>query len=160
VALGSVSVFSGRARDHRRVLSRSEALGEGAWGDRSGCFGVLAGWVGAEVAVAEAVAVALEGGRLGVVDEAVDHRDGDGVVAEDLPPGREWLVGGDDQALAFVAARDEHEHEVRGLGIEWDVANLVADQQRDPFEAPELVVEATLALGVGQERDPFGCGSE
>ena len=38
------------------------------------------------------------------MDEAVDHRDGDGVVAEDLAPGGEGLVAGDDQACALVAA--------------------------------------------------------
>jgi len=40
-----------------------------------------------EVAVFEAVAVALEGEDLGVVDEAVDHRGGDDVVSEDLALG-------------------------------------------------------------------------
>jgi hypothetical protein len=45
-----------------------------------------------EVAVFEAVAVAFEGEDLGVVDEAVDHRGGDGVVAEDLAPGADGLL--------------------------------------------------------------------
>ena len=115
------------------------------------------GWAG-EVAVFEAVAVAFEGEDLGVVDESVDHRGGDDVVAEDLAPGAEGLVAGDDQAGAFVAAADEHEHEVGGLGIERDVADLIDDEQRDALEARELVVEAAVALRVGQERDPFGRG--
>ncbi len=70
----------------------------------------LSGGVGAgsEVAVFEAVAVAFERDDFGVVDEPVDHRGGDDVVAEDLSPGRERLVGCDDQAGAFVAAGDEH----------------------------------------------------
>nr|AEB33879.1 hypothetical protein [Mycobacterium sp. JS330] len=38
-----------------------------------------------------------------MVDEAVDHRRGDDVVAEDLAPPSEGLVGGDDEAGAFVA---------------------------------------------------------
>jgi hypothetical protein len=54
--------------------------------------------------------------QFGVVDEAVDHGGRDGVVAQDLAPRRERLVGSDDQAGSFVAAHDEHEHEVRGLG--------------------------------------------
>jgi len=53
----------------------------------------------AEVAVLEAVAVALEGEDLGVVDEPVDHRDRDVVIAEDLAPGGERLVAGDDQTV-------------------------------------------------------------
>jgi hypothetical protein len=56
----------------------------------------LAGGAGAEVAVFEAVAVAFEADQLGVVDEPVDHRDGDGVVAEDLAPGAEGHVRGHD----------------------------------------------------------------
>ena len=38
------------------------------------------------------------------MDEPVDHRGGDGLVAEDLAPGGEGLVAGDDQRGAFVAA--------------------------------------------------------
>jgi hypothetical protein len=38
----------------------------------------------AEVAVFEPVAVSFQGDDVGVVDEAVDHCGGDGVVAEDL----------------------------------------------------------------------------
>jgi transposase-like protein len=49
------------------------------------------GWGSAEVAVFEPVGVALDGDDLGVVDEAVDHCGGDGVVAEYLaPPSRKW----------------------------------------------------------------------
>lgn len=44
----------------------------------------------------EAVGVAFEREDLGVVNEAVDHRRGGHFVAEDLPPGRERLVRGDD----------------------------------------------------------------
>ena len=57
-------------------------------GDRSGCFGGSGGWWAGEVAVFEAVAVAFEREDLGVVNEPVDHRGGDDVVAEDLAPGR------------------------------------------------------------------------
>jgi hypothetical protein len=42
--------------------------------------------------------------------------------------------------------------------VKRDVADLVDDQQRDALEAVELLVEAALALGVGQQRDPFGRG--
>ena len=46
------------------------------------------------------------------------------------------------------------------MRVERDVADLVDDQQRDPLQAIELVVEAALALGVGEQRDPFGRGAE
>ena len=94
------------------------------------------------------------------MDEPVDHGGGGDLVAEDLAPRAEWLVGGDDQAGALVAAGDEHEHQVGGLWVEWDVADFVADQQRVALEAFELLIEAALALLVGQGRDPFGGGLE
>jgi hypothetical protein len=70
----------------------------------AGCSVVAGGGRGdaAEVSVFEAVAVSFEGDDFGVVDEAVDHGGGD-VVAEDLGPAAEGLVGGDDQAGALVA---------------------------------------------------------
>ena len=52
----------------------------------------MAGGAGAEVAVFEAVGVAFEADEFGVVDKPVDHRDGDGVVAEDLAPGEKGLL--------------------------------------------------------------------
>src|SRR4051794_21549685 len=139
---------------------RSDGVGEGAAGDWSPDFGALGGWWGAEVLVLERVGIALEAKDLGVVDESVDHRGGDDVVAEDLAPARERLVGGDDQARALVAAADEHEHQVGGLGVKRDVADLVDDQQRDPLQPIELGVEAAVALRVGQQRNPFAGGAK
>jgi hypothetical protein len=40
----------------------------------------------AKIAALEPVAVAFEGDDVGVVDQPVDHRGGDDVVAEDLAP--------------------------------------------------------------------------
>ena len=49
-------------------------------------FSLVRWWRGdaAEVSVFEPVAVSFQGDDVGVVDEAVDHGGGDGVVAEDL----------------------------------------------------------------------------
>src|SRR5207248_7928920 len=128
----------------RRAESGSAALrAVGPTGCLSG-FGVAGGWAAAEVAVAEPVAVALEAEDFGVVDEPVDHGGGDGLVAEDLAPGGEGLVAGDDQAGALVAAGDEREHQVGGLGVEGDVADLVDDHERDPEQPAKLLVEAAL----------------
>jgi hypothetical protein len=71
----------------------------------------------AEVAVLEPVAVSLEGDDFGVVDEVVDHGGGH-VVAEDLAPAAEDLVGGDDQARPLIPGGDELEEQV---GPPWPV---------------------------------------
>ena len=76
------------------------------------------------------------------------------------PHARERLVAGDDHRRALVAAGDEHEHQARGLGVERDVADLVADQQRDPLQPVELRVELALTLRIGQHGDPFGRGAK
>ncbi len=82
----------------------------------------------------EAVAVAFEGDDLGVVDEPVDHGGGDDLVPEHLAPPSEGLVAGDDERGAFVAAAVELEEQVRRLGLERDVADLV-ELCRDPHRS-------------------------
>lgn len=66
----------------------------------SPCVG-LAGFVrmlgdGVDVAVAEPIAL-LEGEDVGVVNDPVDHRGGDGLVAEHTAPAGERQVRGEDQ---------------------------------------------------------------
>ena len=44
-----------------------------------------------------------------VVEEAVEDRGGDGCVVEDLAPGGDAAVGGEDDRAVFVAAADDLE---------------------------------------------------
>src|SRR4051794_23286959 len=91
--------------------------------------------------LAQSVALAFEGHDVGVVDEAVDEGGGDHRVAEDFAPGFEAAVAGDDDRAAFVAPGDEGEEQVRGLALEWEVADLVDDDQAVALDASEFVVE-------------------
>ena len=95
-----------------------------------------------------------------MVDEAVDHRGGHDVVAEHLAPAPEWLVAGHDEAGAFVSAGDQLEEQVRGLGLERDVADLINDQDRDARELGELVLQFPGGVSVGEAGDPLGGGGE
>ena len=52
---------------------------------------------------AESVAGAFEGEDVGVVDDAVDHGCGDGLVAEDASTAGERQVAGEHQGCVFVA---------------------------------------------------------
>ena len=63
------------------------------------------------------------------MDDAVDHRGGDGLVAEDAAPAGERQVAGQDQRGVFVAGGDELEEQVRGVLFEGQVADLVDDDQ-------------------------------
>jgi hypothetical protein len=76
------------------------------------------------------------------------------------PQAENGFVAGDDQARALVAGRDEAEHQVGGLGIERDIADLVDHEQRDERQAPQLCVERIVALGLGEPGDPLGGGRE
>src|SRR4051794_13388922 len=91
--------------------------------------------------------------------------------AEDLAPRRERFVGGDDHRALFVAGGDEQEHQVRGLRVNRDVADLAdvegtdllvvreltGDEHRDALELSQLVVETAVALGIAEagHRSPW-----
>jgi len=115
---------------------------------------------GAGAPFSESVALALEGDRVGVVDEAVDQRGGDHGVAEDLAPGLEAAVAGDDDRAAFVAAGDEREEQVRGLALEGEVADLVDDDQCVALDPSQLGVERVAVLGGFEAVDPLLGGRE
>jgi len=73
----------------------------------------------------ESVTGACEAEDVSVVHDAVDHRGRDGGVAENLAPEPEGEVARHDERRVFVAGRDELEEQVRGVLIEWDVADFV-----------------------------------
>jgi hypothetical protein len=95
-----------------------------------------------------------------VVDESVDHGGDGDRVAEGLGPGAEWLVGADDQGGPFVAGGDQGVEQGSGFGFEGDVADLIADQQRDAAQPVEFGVEAAGALGGVEPLDPLVGGGE
>ena len=63
------------------------------------------------------------------MEQPVEDRGGEDLVAEDVAPLRHDLVGGDQDAAALVAAGDELEEEMRAPAFEGQVAELVDDQQ-------------------------------
>src|SRR5205823_12905203 len=103
---------------------------------------------------------AVEGEHGGVVDEPVDQGGGDDGVAEDLGPLLEAAVRGDDERAAFVAARDERKQQVGGLAFEWEVADLVDDQQVVALEPAQLLLELVAVLRLLEPGDPFLRGRE
>jgi hypothetical protein len=57
--------------------------------------------------------------------------------------------------FALVAARDQGEEQVRGLAFEWEVADLVDDQQLVALKAFEFLVEGVALLGLFEAADPL-----
>ena len=62
-----------------------------------------------------------------MMEQAVEDGAGDDGIAEDLAPGPETLIAGDDDRAALVAARDQLEEQVGALAVDRQIANLVAD---------------------------------
>jgi hypothetical protein len=106
------------------------------------------------------VALALEGHDVGVVDEAIDEGGGDHRVAEDLAPGLEAAVAGDDDGPVLVAPGDQREEQVRGLALEGQVADLVDDDQAVALDPPQFVVEGVAVLCGFEAVDPLLGGRE
>jgi len=72
----------------------------------------------------------------------------------------EGAVGGDDDRPSFVAAGDEREEEVGGRALQWQVADLVDDQEVVALEAPELLLELVSVVRLLEPGDPFLGGRE
>ena len=81
------------------------------------------------------------------MDEPVDQRRSDHLIAEDLSPGLEAAVGGDDDRASLIAAGDKGEQQVGGLALQRQVADLVVDQEPVALEAAQLVIERVGVLG-------------
>ena len=88
-----------------------------------------------------------------MVDDAVDHRGGDDLVAEDAGPGAERQVGRQDQGGVLVPGGDELEEEVGGVLLEGQVADLIDDDQPAAPQSGELLWESSSAVGIGESGD-------
>ena len=89
-----------------------------------------------------------------MVDDAVDHRGSDGLVAEDTTPAAEGQVGCEDQRGVFVATGHELEEEVRGVLLEGQVADLVdlcgyphRPTYAEPATMPKAAASGVVGLG-------------
>ena len=110
--------------------------------------------------VFQPVAAAFESVDVGVVDDAVDHGGGDGLVAEDVSPAGEWQVAGQDQRGVFVTAGDELEEQVGGVLLEGQVANFVDDDQCVAAESGEFSSKPVSLVSVLETGHPVGGGGE
>src|ERR1044072_7941060 len=73
--------------------------------------------------------IAAEQEDLGVLDQAVGDRGGDGRVEQNVAPVGEWSVRRNDAGLlAAVAGRDDLIEQIRGLLVEGEIPKLVNDQ--------------------------------
>ena len=106
--------------------------------------------------LAQSVAGALDLHHDGVVQEAVEERGCDDLVAEHVAPLGEAAIAGEDHGAALVAGVDQLEKQVAGAGADRQVADLVGDQERGPAEKPYTLTQRALAFGPRQRGDNVG----
>lgn len=99
--------------------------------------------------VSGAVGITFDGDDLGVVDESVDGGCGDDFVAEGFAPAGEGQVRGDQDRGTFIPVGDELEEQGRGLGVQGQVAQFVADQEPVAVQTTQFTIEASGLVGVG-----------
>src|SRR5437879_12948534 len=73
--------------------------------------------------LAQAVAVAADRDDLAMVEQAIEDRRRHDGIAEHGSPLADRTIAGEQEAAALVAARDELEEEMGGLGLEGKVAD-------------------------------------
>ena len=93
------------------------------------------------------------------MDDAVDHGGGDGLVSEHTAPAAERQVAGQDQGGMLVAAGDELEEQVRGVLVEWEVADFVdlcRHRHRSTYAGP-VIMPMRDAAGAVLPCERAGC---
>lgn len=91
-----------------------------------------------------------------MMKKAVEQCGGDDRIAEDLAPFRKATIGGEDHGAALVARVDELEEQVAATLNDWQVADLVNDEERRPAQEPDPLAQLAFAFGLGQNADDVG----
>src|SRR5579863_3184523 len=94
-----------------------------------------------------------------MMQEAVEQRGGDDGIAEDVSPLGEAAVRGEDHGALFVASVDELEEEI-AAGNDWEVADLVDNEQDEAAEESDSLAQSALSFGPGERGDDLGEGAE
>ncbi len=95
-----------------------------------------------------------------MVEQAVEERRGDDVVAEDLAPLLEAPVGGEDHGAVFVLCVDELEEQVGAALGQRQIADLVDDQQRVVGEEADPDLQLAFPFGLLERGDDLRQGAE
>jgi|RhiMethySRZTD1v2_1073278.scaffolds.fasta_scaffold30384_6 hypothetical protein len=87
------------------------------------------------------------------MQQAIENGGGRHIVAKDCSPLRDELIGGDEQAPALVAPGHQLKEEVGAAALEWQIPELVDDQELRLAEKHQSVRELALGLGARQRRE-------
>src|SRR6201996_7475725 len=85
-----------------------------------------------------------------MMKQTVEQRGGDDWTAEDVTPFGEAAVRGKDHCALLVAGIDQLEEQVATTWGDWQVADLVDDQQRGSAKEANAFTQAAFAFGLGE----------
>src|ERR1700730_3983457 len=82
-------------------------------------------------------ALSFEFDAVGIVDDAIEDRVGDGGVSDDFVPAIDGQLAGDDNRTCFVATLDDFEQITALVGVERFWSPVVQDQQIKSCDRPQ-----------------------
>ena len=82
-------------------------------------------------------ALSLEFDAIGIVNEAIEDRVGDGGVSDDFVPAIDGQLAGDDDRTRFVSVLDDFEQITALVGVERFWSPVVQDQQVESCDRPQ-----------------------
>jgi hypothetical protein len=88
-----------------------------------------------------------------VMQEAIENRGGDHLIAKDLPPVPKALVAGQEDRAFFIPAADELKEEIGALPVDRDLADRVDDEQFRDAVGFELLLQPVFVVCLGQGRE-------
>src|ERR1700694_5146682 len=91
-----------------------------------------------------------------MVEEAVEDCSGEDVVAEDLAPLGNQLIGRDKKAALLIATCDKLEEEMGGALLEWQVNELIGNEELWLCEEAGFVAEVPTELSTLERTEKAG----
>ena len=108
--------------------------------------------------LAHAVALAVGGDDVVVVQEPVEQADGGAVVGQEAAPFLERPVAGDREAAAFVGGGDEAEQQLAAGAVQRREADLVADDQIVSEQGLDDLADASVGQAAVEVLDQLSGG--
>ena len=103
----------------------------------------------------ESIAGAFDLNDDGVMQQSIQQRGGDHGVAEHIGPFGKASIGGEDHGTFFVARTDQLKEQIGAFPGQWQVADLIDDEQRSSGIESKFVGQLSGAMGQRQGRP--GC---
>ena len=108
----------------------------------------------------EPVAGAFDLDDDGVMQQAVEQGGGHDRIPEHFGPFGKASVGGQDHGAFLVACADQLEEQAGAFLGQWQVADLIDDEQCGSAHLAQFLVQLSAVVGLGQVADQVGqCGS-